>query len=362
MRRIAAPLLPTLLLAMLVASTGGSARGQLIDRFRDNVNLRLVNRLTAGTIVDYTHNHDEDRRIFSPALGMPRDLYVYLPPGYTPTRSYPLILYFHMGYVDEHTFLSRQILQLDKMIRKGQIPPVIVAAPDGTYTGENATDAPHSLYVNGLGGRVEDHIMGEVIPFLLSRYAIRPERQAHAILGMSAGGFGAMSLAIRHRDFFGAVATLAAPLNMRYNSAGPRHYREDFDPVTYRWATRYDPDQTVGVFYGGLSQVPASKYIRPVFGDGPGVVSRIAAVNPADLLFTSGIRPGELAMYVNYPARDNYNFDAQAESFAWLARGQGLAVDLERSKHPSRHNLVYFDTNHRPAYRWLGQHILPPTP
>lgn len=358
MRRIAA--------AMLVVPflSAGPARGQLIDQFRDNVNLRLANRLTAGTIVDYTHNHDHgrDRRMVSPILGMPRDLYVYLPPGYTPSRSYPLILYFHMGYVDEHTFLSAQILHLDRLIRKGQIPPVIVAAPDGTYGGENATDAEHSLYVNGLGGRVEDHIMGEVIPFLMSRYAIRPEREAHAILGVSAGGFGAMSLAIRRRDFFGAVATLAAPLNLRYTSVGPRDYRENFDPVTFRWSTRYDPDQVVGIFRLGLTRTTASKYIRPVFGDDPGVVERIATVNPADLLFTSGIRPGELAMYVHFPARDNYNFDAQNESFAWLARGLGHPVEVERDQLTKRHNLAYFDTNHSPAYRWLGRNLLPPTP
>lgn len=358
MRRIAATLLPVL----LMLGAGSASRAQLIDRFRDNINLRVVDRLTAGTIVDLTHNHDEDRRIYSPVLGMPRDLYVYLPPGYTPTRSYPLILYFHMGYVDEHTFLSRQIVQLDKMIRKGEMPPVIVAAPDGTYTGENATDAPHSLYVNGLGGRVEDHIMGEVIPYLMTRYSIRPERQAHAIFGMSAGGFGALSLGIRHRDFFGAVATLAAPANMRYTTVGPKHYRENFDPVTYRWETEYDPDQIAGIFYAGLSRTPASKYVRPVFGDEPGVVSRIAEVNPADLLFTSGIAPGELAMYLHYPARDNYNFDAQNESFAWLARSRGIAVDLERDALTAHHNLAYFDTNHKPAYRWLACHLLPPTP
>lgn len=356
MRRIAAILLPMLLLA------ASPAYGQLIDQFRDNINLRHRDARTAGTIVDYTHNHREDRRIDSAVLGMPRDLYVYLPPGYTPSRSYPLVLYLHMGYVDEHTFLSRQIFHLDRLIRSGQIPPMIVAAPDGTYTGENSTDAPHSLFINGLGGRVEHHIMGEVIPFLMSRYSIRPERQAHALLGMSAGGFGAMSMAIRHRDFFGAVATLAAPLNMRYTSAGPRHYRENFDPVTYRWETRYDPDQIAGVFYLGLLRTPASKYVRPVFGDEPGVVNRIAALNPADLLFTSGIQPGELAMYVNYPSRDNYNFDAQAESFIWMARGQGLNVDVHRDTLTPLHNLIYFDTNHKPAYRWLGRNLLPPTP
>lgn len=354
MRRIAAALLTLL---VLVANP---ARGQLIDRFRDNVSLRLVNRLIAGTVVDYTHNHGQDRRLYSPILGMPRDLYVYLPPGYTPTRAYPLILSLHMAYVDEHNFLSAQVLHLDRIIRRGEIPPVIVAVPDGTYGGENTTDAAHSLFINGLGGRVEDHIMEEVIPFLMTQYSIRPEREAHAIRGLSAGGFGAMSLAIRRRDFFGAVATLAAPLNLRYWNVNGRYF-EDFDPVMFCWREHYDPDAVIGRFYGGLIRVRARKYIEPVFGPGPDLVGPIAVVNPADLLLSSGLRPGELAMYVHYPAEDNYNFDAHAESFAWLAAQRGIAVELVRDRLTRRHNLPYFDTNHAPTYRWLGRHLLPPT-
>src|SRR3954467_7241704 len=60
-----------------------------------------INRKLAGQVVDYTHNHGADRRIYSPILGMPRDLYVYLPPGYSRHCAYPLVLYLHLAYVDE---------------------------------------------------------------------------------------------------------------------------------------------------------------------------------------------------------------------------------------------------------------------
>ena len=46
---------------------------------------------------------------------------------------------------------------------------------------------------------------------------------------------------------------------------------------------------------------------------------RVIEVNPAELLFRPGLPPGELAIYVNYPGKDNYNFDAQDQSFAWIA-------------------------------------------
>ena len=208
-------------------------------------------------MVDYTSNHGTDGRIFSPILGMPRDLYVYLPPGYDPGRTYSLVLFFHMADVDEHFFIGSKILkELDDLIVSGGFPPAIVACPDGTYRGWNRFHTKDSLYVNGLGGRFQDHVLQEVVPFLMANYAIRPERQAHALVGFSAGGYGAMGLAIEHRDVFGAVATLASPLNLRYSNCD-RVYFEDFDPTTYRWKTTYDPKEVIG------TSMPAScEYAR----------------------------------------------------------------------------------------------------
>src|SRR5271163_1981483 len=77
------------------------ARAQVLN----NVNLERVNHRLAGHAIDYTNNHGCDHRIYSPILGMPRDLYVYLPPGYDPACAYPLVLVFHMADVDEHFFV-----------------------------------------------------------------------------------------------------------------------------------------------------------------------------------------------------------------------------------------------------------------
>jgi S-formylglutathione hydrolase FrmB len=244
------------------------------------------------------------------------------------------------------------------MISQGQIPPVIIAAPDGTYEGENRITSTHSLWVNGLGGRFEDHIVYEIVPFLMRTYSIRPEREAHALLGVSAGGFGAMAIALKHRDLFAAVATIGGPLNMRYDNCNGI-YAEDFDPMTYRERTQYDPDMIIARFYFGLLRRRVKKYLEPIYGPGPDMIIKIARDNPADLLASTGLQPGELAMFVHYPGRDNYNFDAQDKSFAWLAAQRGIAVELAEDA-TGRHNLPYIERAEPPAYLWLGQHILPP--
>ena len=42
-----------------------------------------------GQVLDFTHNHWGDHRIWSEALCEKRDLYVYLPPCYEPSKQYP---------------------------------------------------------------------------------------------------------------------------------------------------------------------------------------------------------------------------------------------------------------------------------
>jgi len=339
----------------VVLAGQGVAQAQLFDL----VNLDHLNGKLSGQVVDHTWNHGSDHRIFSPILGRPRDLYVYLPPGYNPAVAYPLIVFLHGADVDEHDFLDPgDLKELDRMMSRGEIPPAVVAAPDGTYQGRNRLTSTHSLWVNGLGGRFEDHVVQEVVPYVQQHYSIRPEREAHGLLGVSAGGFGAMGIALKHRDVFGAVATLAAPLNMRYYTCQGR-YGDDFDPATYRPRTEYKPNQIIAKFYFGFLRRKVKDFIEPVYGAGPGVLARITRDNPADLLAATDLQPGQLQIYVNYAGLDNYNFDAQALSFVWLAQQRGVQSDVVRVPR-GRHNLPYIESQEPIGFGWLGRHLLAP--
>jgi S-formylglutathione hydrolase FrmB len=330
------------------------ARAQLLDF----VNLNQVNRRLAGRVIDHTGNHGTDNRIFSPILGMPRGLYVYLPPGYDPHRAYPLILFFHMAQQDERYFVDRSLVRvLDSLIVAGKVPPVVAASPDGILGTGGLFHKYHSLFINSPNGRFEDHILYEVYPFLMANYSIRPEREAHALLGISAGGYGAMSIALAHHEYFGAVATMAGALNLRYYNSDEIYF-ENFDPATYRWKSHYEPNEVIGKFYHGLMKLPAKRFMAPVFGSGD-IVPMLAQSNPADRLFTSDIQPGQLAIYANYGGRDSFNFDAQVESFAWLAASRGIDVTLDRDPNAT-HSFRYLRNNMERTLVWLGLHVLPP--
>ncbi len=322
--------------------------------------LDRLNALLQGRVLDLTHNHGQDYRRYSHILCQPRDLYVYLPPGYMPTKAYPLVLWLHGAFGDEHSFLDQAQLQfLDEAIRAGCLPPMIVACPDGTYSGENSLGAEHSLYLNGRGGRVQDHLLYEVIPFLTASFSILPQREAHAVVGISAGGAGALNLTLKHPAYFGVAATIAGAVNLRYDTV-QGDYMADFDPATYRWKTRYDPDEVVARYMGGLIPIRASRFAEPVFGSEPGVVERTMRENPADLLFRFPL-PVETPILLTYGGRDQFNMDALGASFAWLAAAQGMSVQMLFDP-DGDHSSDYFNRAERQVLVWLGRHLPWPSP
>jgi S-formylglutathione hydrolase FrmB len=317
-----------------------------------------LNALLEGRVIDLTHNHGQDHRRYSSILGQPRDLYVYVPPGYSPTRAYPLILWLHGAFGDEHAFLDQGQLQyLDDLIVRGCFPPAIIACPDGTYCGENHLMEPHSLYLNGAGGRMQDHLLCEVLPFLTTHFPILACREAHAVVGISAGGAGALNLLFRRPDLFGVAATVAGAVNLRYSNID-NEYLQDFDPTTYRWQTEYRPGDVIAQYAGGLISIRAERFIEPVFGVDPGVVTRVAAQNPADLLFREPL-PVATPILVAFGGRDQFNMDAQGASFAWLAATQGVMVDVNYDPEGD-HTSDYFNPAQRQVYRWLARYLASP--
>jgi S-formylglutathione hydrolase FrmB len=63
-------------------------------------------------------------------------------------------------------------------------------------------------WANG-GPTWETYELDDVLPTILAKYPILPNRQDHAIAGISMGGLGAVYLAGRLPGFFGSVATLS---------------------------------------------------------------------------------------------------------------------------------------------------------
>ena len=105
------------MLIVLVGLAPASAHG-----IPHPLQLERLNRRLSGQVLDFTHNHGRDRRIWSEALHQKRDMYVYLPPKYDPNKRYPIIFWLHGFAQDEHSFLEYAVEPLDRAMAYGQAP------------------------------------------------------------------------------------------------------------------------------------------------------------------------------------------------------------------------------------------------
>ena len=116
-----------------------------------------------------------------------RRLLVYLPPGYDPRKQYPLAIFLHGAAQDEQFFLQALAIPFDKAISCGQLPPVIIAVPDGSIRGRAGLIDVASFWADSNAGKFEQYLMRDVWDHMHRNYPIRAGRQSHALIGVSMG-------------------------------------------------------------------------------------------------------------------------------------------------------------------------------
>lgn len=124
---------------------------------------------------------------------------VLLPAGYDPHRRYPLIVALH-GLNCIYSWWQQW--KLTDPFEKLHAIVVMPEGASGWYTdwwnhGERG------------GPEWETYELDDVIPTILKRYPILPQRRWHALVGISMGGLGAAYLGGRLPGFFGTVAPLS---------------------------------------------------------------------------------------------------------------------------------------------------------
>jgi S-formylglutathione hydrolase FrmB len=318
-----------------------------------------INTQLQGQLLDFTHNHGSDNRLWSESLCQWRDLYVYLPPGFDPGHQYPLILYLHAFGQDEQAFLNQIVERFDKAIVCGSLPPCIVAVPDGSIKGRPSYVTAGSFFINSKAGDFEDYIMKDVWNFLFEHFPIRPEREAHVIMGASMGGYGAFHLGIKYACRIKVIIGVFPAVNLRWLDCHG-HYRADFDPCCWGWREKLRPYEVVARF--GPFLIFEKQLFHPLYGRGtPEALAEISRQNPIEMLESYDVQPGQLDMFIAYGGKDQFNIDAQVESFLYVARERGLCVGVNydpKGKHDLATGLRLFPG----AAAWLAERLGPYSP
>ncbi len=138
-----------------------------------------------------------------------RKIIVYLPPGYERQKKmhYPVVYLLHgfngfgvgnKGWLREGGNFN--VETISRLIIEKKISPMIIVMPDGSnrYGG--------SIYTNSITtGNWEDYIASELVAFIDKNYRTLPRAESRGIAGHSMGGYGALKIAMKHPEVFGAV-------------------------------------------------------------------------------------------------------------------------------------------------------------
>ncbi len=137
-----------------------------------------------------------------------RRIPIYLPAGYDHGATrYPVIYWLHgftgfgLSAVNANPWVPSLPECMDRVIAAGAPPAILVMADGFTRFGG-------SQYLNSEAtGRYEDFVADELVTHIDRRYRTLPSPAHRGIDGKSSGGYGALVLAMRHPDVFGAAAS-----------------------------------------------------------------------------------------------------------------------------------------------------------
>lgn len=130
--------------------------------------------------------------------GTPRPSCVYLPPRFDPRRRYPVVYLLHglPGSPTEYVFGTKLGEFADSGIESGRLRPFIAVMPSAGQT---------SHYGGEWAGPWEQELVDRVVPWVDSRLPTIATARGRVLAGLSAGGYGAIDIALRNPTLFGTA-------------------------------------------------------------------------------------------------------------------------------------------------------------
>ena len=223
---------------------------------------------------------------------------------------------------------ARAVQTLDRFAAAHHGNAPVVVFPDTTSNFSNDTEC-----VNGPRGAAADHLMKDVVPYVISRFGVSPDAEQWGLVGWSSGGTCALMTAVMHPEQFSTFVDLDGQLGPNVGAKRQTVARL-FGGDEAAWAA-FNPRTVIekhGAFPGmaawlGVSDTIPTEY-RSAGSTAPGPsdivdwnpYSEEHVANAKDLCLLLSGHGAECAV-VGYGG--SHDFDSAARAFAaalpWLA-------------------------------------------
>src|SRR5688572_17977842 len=250
----------------------------------------------------------------SKVTGNKRPAMVYTPPGYSAARKYPVLYLLHgIGGNENHwTQFGAADAILDNLIADNKALPMIIVMPNGRASNEPSTmfagrgraaggpgggnqgAAPGAAPQNGApaaapaggqagaqpgangGGRgrlggagmgveftayaaFEKELVGDLVPFIESRYSVQADREHRALAGLSMGGGQSLNFGLANLDTFAWVGGFSSAPNTAQPAQLVPNPTAAAQKLKLLWVSCGDQDSLFNISEGVHNYLSANK-------------------------------------------------------------------------------------------------------
>ena len=150
----------------------------------------------------------------SESVGNDRKMLVYTPPGYSSSKTYPVLYLLHGIGGDEKEWFDHGApnVILDNLYAENKIQPMIVVLPNGRAQKDDR--ATGNVYATAPAFAVFDKdLLGSIIPYVESHYPAKKDRLDRALAGLSMGGGQSLDFGLANLDTFAWVGGFSSAPN-----------------------------------------------------------------------------------------------------------------------------------------------------
>ena len=167
---------------------------------------------------DVPHGKVEELAYESAVTGTRRKANVYLPPGYSPKKKYPVLYLLHGIGGDENEWLNLAApnVVLDNLIADGKAAAMIIVMPNGrALPDDRAIGDPFTKEkVEGFS-KFERDLLDHLIPSVEAKYSTYTDRKHRALAGLSMGGGQTLNFGFNNLDTFAWIGAFSSAPNTK---------------------------------------------------------------------------------------------------------------------------------------------------
>lgn len=263
-------LLLSFLFFTLVASAGAQIVRDTMTRYSGSLEKQAPKGFDSIR-TNIPHGKVDTVSYVSKTVGTTRRSLIYLPPGFSKRKKYPVLYLLHGIGGDEKEWLNggKPQVILDNLYAENKIEPMILVMPNGRAmkndrAGGNAFD---SAKVQAFA-TFEKDLLNDLIPFIEKKYPVLTDRQHRAIAGLSMGGGQSLNFGLGNLDKFAWIGGFSSAPNTKLPQELVPNPEEAKKKLKLLWISCGDNDGLIAFSkrtHDYLSQhdVPHIYYIEP---------------------------------------------------------------------------------------------------